>query len=87
MATKSFLSLTSILLFSALILGGCSSTLGVKIETPVYPLVYGQFPTKPVWVFEAQERVVNTPVVQDGRVFVRTERAIYALDAQDGTLI
>ncbi len=87
MTTKPFLSFTKILLFSALILGGCSSRLGVKTKTTAYPMAYGQFPTKPVWVFEAQERVVNTPVVQDGRVFVRTEKAIYALDAQDGTLI
>jgi len=87
MTTKSFLSFLKILLLSASVLGGCSTGLGVKTKTTADPIVYGQFPTKPIWVFEAQDQVVNTPVIQDDRVFIRGEMDVYSLSAQDGTLL
>ena len=87
MKTKSSWPLIIFFLLISLTLGACAYG-SVKVKNiPPNPLAYDQFPQKPTWVFEAQEEVKNTPLVKGDRVFIRTERAVYALNAHDGKLL
>jgi outer membrane protein assembly factor BamB len=62
--------------------------LGVYIpDYPPEPKSYGDFPTKPVWVMEASEKITATPVVIGSKVFVRTEKFVYLLDSANGNVL
>ncbi|MEW5873223.1 MAG: PQQ-binding-like beta-propeller repeat protein [Chloroflexota bacterium] len=52
---------------------------------PKEPIAEGELPSKPVWVFEASERITSTPVFSDGRIFIKTDNLIYATDSTNGT--
>ena len=40
-----------------------------------------------MWIFEADGRVISTPVVKNSLVFIRTKDSIYALDGMSGKII
>ncbi|MGB9873057.1 MAG: PQQ-binding-like beta-propeller repeat protein [Anaerolineae bacterium] len=40
------------------------------------------FPREPAWVFQAAERIITTPVAQNGQIIVRTSEGVYWLNAQ-----
>lgn len=51
---------------------------------PLNPFAKDDFPANPVWVYEAEDRIVSTPVIQDSLVFLRTPKSIIALDPSNG---
>jgi outer membrane protein assembly factor BamB len=51
---------------------------------PLNPSARGDFPADPVWVYQADDRIVSTPVIQDSLVFLRTPKSIIALDPANG---
>jgi outer membrane protein assembly factor BamB len=48
------------------------------------PVATGEFPTEPVWVFDAAAAVVASPVVRDDMVLIKTRESLYALDGTTG---
>lgn len=56
-------------------------------DHPAEPVAGGDFPSQPVWIFEASERITSSPVSSNGQIFFRTKNWIYAVDASTGVKI
>lgn len=51
------------------------------------PIVKGGFPLNERWRFEADGRIVAEPSVGSGKVVIRTDKQLYALDVRTGVLL
>jgi glucose dehydrogenase len=49
-------------------------------------VVAREFPGQQKWVFEAESQIRSTPIINNGRVLIRTNRKLYSLDASNGDL-
>jgi outer membrane protein assembly factor BamB len=75
-------------LISIIFLCGLSYWIWIYLpDHPREPISTGGFPSEPVWVFNAPENVIATPLVKGNKVFVRTSDGIYALDVKSGKLL
>jgi outer membrane protein assembly factor BamB len=62
----------------------CFLSIWSQSAQPSEPVAVGEFPSKPVWIFEAGGPVVASPVVKEGTVFIKTRHLLYALKATTG---
>jgi len=58
-----------------------------QFKIPLQPAAEGGFPTKPVWVFEAEDRIVSTPVIEDSSIFLRSTNHLISIDPLSGKLL
>jgi hypothetical protein len=53
-------------------------------KRPPEPVVEGNFPSQPVWIYEAPERVISSPVFTGEYVIIRALDSVCAIDPTDG---
>src|SRR5690349_17889077 len=49
-------------------------------ERPPEPIASGDFPTRPYWIFKADDDVVSTSATNNKFLFVKTALSLYAVD-------
>ncbi len=56
-------------------------------RNPKEPTAINNFPQTVSWIFQADEKVITTPIKDGDFIFVRTSGAIYKLEGKNGNLI
>jgi outer membrane protein assembly factor BamB len=56
-------------------------------RNPKEPIAVDNFPQTVSWVFQADEKVVTTPIKDGNFIFVRTSGAVYKLEGNSGTFV
>ncbi len=83
---RTFVVVLIFVVISAIVTVGISLNKEITKYYPPNPISYGDFQKSPVWVFEADEDVVATPVEKEGILFVRTKNSLFAVDSASQTV-
>ncbi len=59
--------------------GGSYLYLDIRNHPPE-PLYQGDFPSQPVWIYEARQRITSTPLIHGKIMFIRTQDFVCAID-------
>jgi len=88
-------SLRSVILITILLISCCICLVGgvliwyytTHYLLPIQPSPQGAFPTMPIWTYNADGRILSTPVISDSIAILRTPNRIIALDLNEKQVI